>query len=426
MAIAPHLRLIGLALLLGLLSACAVNPVTGEREFRLVSESQEIAMGEQNYAPLRQMQGGDYQVDPALSDYVNEVGQRVARESDRPDLPYEFVVIHSDVPNAWALPGGKIAINRGLLMEFESEAELAAVLGHEIVHSAARHSAQQMERQLVLQAGVLAVAAASSDSRYAGAIVGSAALGAGLIGQRYSRSAELEADLYGTRYMHAAGYHPDGSVKLMERFMALSEGRRENWLEGMFASHPPSQERVRANQETAERLGREGEWHRDRFEQAMKTLRTHAPAYELAQQAREKLQADKPDEAMALARKAQSQVPEEARFRGLMGDIYRSRGNEEEALTHYRQAANLEDGYFQHHLMIGMLRESKGEDDEARQALKRSIDLLPTAPAHLHLGHIERRAGNREAAIQHYQTAAQSDSEAGRQARSALEEMGLG
>jgi predicted Zn-dependent protease len=124
-----------------LLTACTVNPVTGQSELELVSTAQQVRIGEQQYAPAQQMQGGQYKVDPELSAYVQQVGQRLAAQSPA-DLPYEFVVLNNSVPNAWALPGGKIAINRGLLVELRNEAELAAVLGHEIVHAAARHGAR--------------------------------------------------------------------------------------------------------------------------------------------------------------------------------------------------------------------------------------------------------------------------------------------
>ena len=158
-------RLIGVFCALAVMSGCAVNPVTGKREITLVSEAGEIQLGEQNYRPMQQAQGGVYDIDHDLTEYVSEVGQRLAAVSDRP-LPYEFVVLNSSVPNAWALPGGKIAINRGLLTELGSEAELAAVLGHEIVHAAARHSARQMERGMLLQGLVVATAVATSDSDY--------------------------------------------------------------------------------------------------------------------------------------------------------------------------------------------------------------------------------------------------------------------
>jgi len=107
------------------LAACGINPVTGKKELQFVSTAQEVQIGQQNYAPTRQSQGGDFIVLPEVSKYVNEVGQKLAAASDRP-LPYEFSVLNSSVPNAWALPGGKIAVNRGLLTELDNEAELAA------------------------------------------------------------------------------------------------------------------------------------------------------------------------------------------------------------------------------------------------------------------------------------------------------------
>ncbi|MBA3696608.1 MAG: M48 family metalloprotease, partial [Methylotenera sp.] len=119
---------------------CGVNPVTKKREFQIVSESQEIAIGKQNYEPARQSQGGDYVIDPELTAYVQSIGNKLAAASDR-KLPYEFIIINDSVPNAWAMPGGKIAFNRGLLYELNNEAELAAVMGHEMVHAAARHGA---------------------------------------------------------------------------------------------------------------------------------------------------------------------------------------------------------------------------------------------------------------------------------------------
>jgi predicted Zn-dependent protease len=163
-----------------LVTGCAVNPVTGDREFMLVSSEQELALGAQNYVPTQQSQGGPYDTDPVLTQYVQSVGQRLAAVSDVP-LPYEFTVLNNSVPNAWALPGGKIAINRGLLTEINSEAELAAVLGHEIVHAAARHTAQQMSRGMLMQGLVVATSVATNDSSYGDMAVGGASVAAQLV-----------------------------------------------------------------------------------------------------------------------------------------------------------------------------------------------------------------------------------------------------
>ena len=261
--------LIAAALLSGF-TACAVNPVTGEREFTMVSEAQEIQLGEDNYSYMQQAGGSEYDVDAELSEYVRGVGERLVAASHELSvterrLPYEFVVLNSSVPNAWALPGGKLAINRGLLTEINSEAELAAVLGHEIVHAAARHSAKQMERGTWLQIGVIGTAILTGDSGYSDLAVGGANVGAQLLSQSYGRGAELQSDEYGMRYMSAAGYDPQGAIALQETFVRLSEGRESDWLNGLFASHPPSQERVDANKRTAATLPVGGEIGADRY-----------------------------------------------------------------------------------------------------------------------------------------------------------------
>ena len=261
-----------LALVLG---GCGVNPVTGKQEIQFVSEAQEVQMGEQYYAPTRQSEGGDFTVMPELTQYVNGVGQKLAAVADR-KLPYEFTVLNSSVPNAWALPGGKIAVNRGLLTELQNEAELAAVLGHEIVHAAARHGAKAQERGTLLQVGMAAAqigaAIGGVDQSVANMAIQGAGVGAQMIQQKYSREQELESDRYGMRYMKAAGYDPWGAVTLQETFVRLSESgpRRKGWLEGLFASHPPSAERVAQNRIAAAELGRGGELGAERYAARMK------------------------------------------------------------------------------------------------------------------------------------------------------------
>ena len=283
---------IAIALLaLGTLAACGVNPVTGKKEIQFVSEAQELKIGEQNYAPTRQSEGGDFDVLPELTAYVNEVGQKLAAVADR-KLPYEFVVLNSSVPNAWALPGGKIAVNRGLLTELQSESELAAVLGHEIVHAAARHGAKAQERGTLLQVGLAAAqigaAVGGVDTNVAGLLIQGAGVGAQLVQQKYGREQELEADQYGMKYMKLAGYDPWGAVTLQETFVRLSQqegAKQQGWLEGLFASHPPSTERVEKNKRAAEELGRGGEVGEDRYAARMKPLRAVKPAYDKYDQA---------------------------------------------------------------------------------------------------------------------------------------------
>jgi predicted Zn-dependent protease len=408
------------------LAGCVINPVTGDRELALISADQEIAIGQEQYAPSQQMQGGDYSFDPALTAYVAGVGQKLAAVSDRA-LPYEFVVLNNSVPNAWALPGGKIAVNRGLLVELNSEAELAAVLGHEIVHAAARHGALAMQRGMILQGAVLATAVAAQRGNYGGLAVGAASLGAQLVSQRNGRGAELESDLYGMRYMAAAGYDPQAAVSLQETFVRLSEqnGGDQGRLAALFASHPPSAERVQKNRETAATLPRGGDLGRERYMAATASLRQRQPAYAAYDKGRAALADDKTTEAERLAQEAVRLVPGEAQFHALLGDIDLQQKRYDDALRHYGDAVGRDDGFFYYHLQKGLVHRQLRQADQARAELETSVRLLPTADAYYALGALAEQRGERTVALEHYGRAAQSQSGAGQAAQDATVRLDL-
>jgi predicted Zn-dependent protease len=401
------------------LSACAVNPVTGKRELMMVSSAQEIAMGKQNYSPMQQSQGGAYDVDPELSSYVQRVGSQVAAQSGVA-LPYEFVVLNNSVPNAWALPGGKIAINRGLLTELKSESELAAVLGHEAVHAAARHTARQISRSQIMQVGVAATAIASSGNDYGNLLAGGAGMMAQLSLSKYGRSAELESDLYGMQYMSKAGYDPQGAVALQETFVRLSEGRQSDWLSGLFASHPPSRERVQANIATAATLPAGGRSGRDEFQAVMRKTMSTIPAYEAYDEGRKALAEDKIEAALALSNKALGLYSEEAHFHALRGDVRLAADKYDMAITNYTRAIGRRDGFFYFHLQRGIANKELGRTDSAVTDLNRSIELLPTAPAYFALGNIAEKRGDFPVAIAHYKVVAKSGGDYGKAATAAL------
>ncbi|MEM7502376.1 MAG: M48 family metalloprotease [Pseudomonadota bacterium] len=417
-------RQIALFALCAAAAGCAVNPVTGKREITLVSEAGEIQLGEQNYQPMQQSQGGIYDIDQDLTEYVDGIGQRLAAVSDRP-LPYEFVVLNNSVPNAWALPGGKIAINRGLLTELGSEAELAAVLGHEIVHAAARHSARQMERGMLLQGLVLATAVATSDTDYQGLAMGGAGVGAQLINQAYGRGAELESDKYGMRYMARAGYDPQGAVSLQETFVRLSEGRRTDWLSGLFASHPPSVARVTANQRTAQQLGAGGELGVDAFKVAMAKTRRIKPAYDAYDEGRKALAEKDTAKAVRQAEIAIGLFPDEANFYALRGDARLIDKRYDMAVTNYSSALRRRDDFFYYHLQRGLAYAELNNDAEARVDLERSMALLPTAPARYALGNIAARSGDTAGAIEHYRAVAGGQGEMATAARGDLAKLDM-
>lgn len=413
--------LLALALLVG---GCAVNPVTGRNELSLIPESTELSIGAEQYGPARQMQGGDYTAHPEVVAYVQQVGQRLAAVSDR-QLPYEFQVIDDSTPNAWALPGGKIAVNRGLLTELDNEAELAAVLGHEIVHAAARHGAQGMQRGLLLQGAVLAAGVAAGNSEYAQLAVGGAGLAAALIGQKYSREAESEADLYGMRYMARAGYDPQAAVTLQETFVRLFEGRSQGWLEGLFASHPPSPERVAANRQTAASLPPGGELGAAAYHQALAPLLAAKPAYAAYDAGRQALAGGQPEKALAEAARAIRGEPREGLFYGLRGDALRQQGQSRQAVAAFDQALARDPGYFHFYLQRGLARQDLGESAAARADLEKSVALLPTAPAYNALGELALDRGDRDRARDYFGQAADSDSPAGKQAYASLVRLDL-
>jgi|SRR5579872_6260230 len=270
------------------------NPVTKKREIHLMPESIEVALGRHSYLPLIEGQGGECTY-AAHKQFLHVIGKRIASVSDRPTLPYEFKLIDSQVLNAWCLPGGFIGFNNGLLRAldrekgdlgvgyFSLEEKVAAVISHEIIHAAARHSAKRVEFGLFLTC-VLYVAQAAlrclmtgtrftrSGRETAEQVKRRQDLGTavhrlslvfnacyhsiyGLLISSHSRQGELEADQYGMVYMKRAGYDPRAAIWL-QKFLA--RGRKEadlHWLSN-HSSHPTSAMRVAENEKTLDLLNR--------------------------------------------------------------------------------------------------------------------------------------------------------------------------
>jgi predicted Zn-dependent protease len=413
------------------LAGCGVNPVTGKKEIQFVSEAQEVRVGEQNYAPAQQSEGGQMDVLPDLTSYVNEIGQKLAAVADR-KLPYEFVVLNNSVPNAWALPGGKIAVNRGLLTELQNEAELAAVLGHEIVHAAARHGAKAQERGTILQVGMAAAqigaAVGGVDAGLANIMLGGAGVGAQMIQQKYGRDQELESDHYGMKYMKLAGYDPWGAVTLQETFVRLSESggrKQESWFEGLFASHPPSVERVEKNKAMAAELGRGGELGQEKYQARMKALRDVKPAYDKYDQAMEAARKKDFATARSLTNDAAKMVPREGRFQEFLGELSLAEKQPEAAVASYQKAIELNPDYFGSYLGGGVAQFQTGNKARAEEWLTKSAQLLPTAPAAYYLGNIARDKGDRAKAMELYKAAAGSKSQTGQLAAAEYVRMDL-
>ncbi|MGD9659876.1 MAG: M48 family metalloprotease [Porticoccaceae bacterium] len=404
----------GMALLL---SGCAVNPVTGKSELSLISPEQEVAIGAKNYQPSQQAQGGRYYIDPEIQAYVSQVGRKLAAVSDRAGLPYEFVVLNNPVPNAWALPGGKIAINSGLLVHLEDEAQLAAVLAHEIVHAAARHGASQMSRGTLFNVGTQIAGIASQKAGY-GSLGGVAAqLGSAAWMARYGRDDELESDAYGMVYMSRAGYDPYAAVELQETFVKLNSSRQQDFISGLFASHPPSQERVNRNREKAAALGQGGIRNRDLYQKKIAQLKKDQPAYEAEQKAIKALNDKQPDKALGYLDEAIRVQPRDGYAWELRGHAWEMKGDEDKAQQAFTTAISKNPDYFSHYLARGVLLYKNGKKTQARPDLQKSYDLLPTNTASYYLGEMAYSAGDSQKALGFYQQAAQSDTAMGKDAR---------
>ena len=235
----------------GLLAGCATNPVTGSSQFMLVSEDEEIQIDKQ-YSPYQFSADYGTVQDKALNDYINGTGKNMAARTHRPQMPYNFQGVNATYVNAYAFPGGSIACTRGILLSLNNEAELAALLGHELGHVNARHTAEQMSKAMLTQAVVSGISLIAGSQ---GAIYGNLAsqlgqVGAGALLASYSRDNERQADALGMEYMVRAGYSAEGMVGLMNILQNTGK-HKPSAIELMFATHPMSEERYQTAVQTA-------------------------------------------------------------------------------------------------------------------------------------------------------------------------------
>ena len=226
-------------LLLPVVAACATNPVTGKPEISLVSEQQEIQMGQQGAQQVAQEIG--LIKDQALQNYLQSVGSSIASKSERPNLPWTFRAVDDASPNAFALPGGYVFVTRGLLDLMNNEAELASVLGHEIGHVTARHSVHQMSEQQLAQLALGVGAILSPTVAQFGDV---ASQGLGLLFLKYGRDDERQADDLGFRYALNQGYDVRYMDDVFRSLQRLGEASKQSPLPTWLATHPGEAERI--------------------------------------------------------------------------------------------------------------------------------------------------------------------------------------
>jgi len=241
--------------MLMLLSACSTNPVTGKKDFSLISKDQELAMGAQAHRSILK-QKKRYN-NPALQAYVNTIGQSLARHSHRNNIRYTFTVLDDPSVNAFALPGGYVYVTTGLLAYLNSEGELAGVLGHEIGHVTARHGVQQQSAGIA-SAILVDILAKKTHTNAKSLNQLSTALIRG-----YGREHELQADRLGAEYLARAGYSPNNMIEVVrvlkaqeqfDKYQARKEGRQPRAYHGVFSTHPSNDQRLHEVINAAKRI----------------------------------------------------------------------------------------------------------------------------------------------------------------------------
>ncbi len=298
----------------GLLTGCATNPVTGKSQLMLVSEAQEIQMDKQSSPHQLSADYGIIQ-DKALNSYIEKTGQRMAARTHRTHMPYRFNGVNATYVNAYAFPGGTIACTRGILLSLESEAELGALIGHELGHVNARHTAEIMSKNMLTSAvvGGLAIYAGSRNATLGGLAGQLGMLGSGVLLASYSRDNERQADDLGMEYLVGSGYGPDGMVELMDMLKGMNDHKMDA-TQLLFSTHPMSDERYNTAVATARsKYASQAKQpiHRERYMDHTAGLRKLKPAIDNLQKAETQMAKKKYTEAEALYAKAIKSAPQD-------------------------------------------------------------------------------------------------------------------
>lgn len=288
-------------------TGCAVDPVSGKKELMMVSRQQEIGIDKQQ-SPFQF--SSDYGItrDKKINSYVSQVGKTLIPNVHRPDMPYNFQCVNATYINAYAFPGGSIAVTRGILLKLDNEAELASLLGHELGHVNARHSAEQMTKG---QFSSILVSGLSIAAGNQGAGLGQLTQQLGMLSQslllsKYSRDNEREADSLGNQYMVKAGFSTKGFVGLMKMLQSLHE-KQTNTAQILFSTHPMSSERLNSAVKREKGMYHSSTKHplnREKYMDSIASLRGKKQGIELLQQGEKYLGEKEYDKARSAFKKS--------------------------------------------------------------------------------------------------------------------------
>lgn len=386
------------------LSGCATSPVTGETILVGMSEAQEKQTDAQ-VAPHQFSQDLGAIQDEAVNGYVAGIGQRMGTLTHRPQMPYSYRVLNANYVNAYTFPGGAMGVTRGILADLDDEAQLAALLGHELGHVNARHAAQRQGQNLVAQAALAGLNVAAQSSDWGGLMSMGGQIGASALLAGYSREHEREADALGQEYLVKAGYPATGMVRLHQLLVA-EEKTAPSLLQTMFSTHPMSSERMQAAQAAADaryRISNSLDARRERFMDSTASLRRIRPTIDACKNGETAMAARQYPKAQAEFQTALARTPRDYASNLRMAQCLQAQGQTAKAVDYADNAREIYPQEAQAYKLAGVLALQQRDAGRAYQNLDRFDRLLPGDAGITFLKGISLEGmGNRQAAAQHY------------------------
>ncbi|MFC5300097.1 M48 family metalloprotease [Azospira restricta] len=398
------LWLLGAGCLAGAFSGCATSPVTGESILVGMSEADERSV-DARVSPHQFSRDLGAVQDAALNRYLGEVGNRLDDTTHRPTMPYSYRALNANYVNAYTFPGGAVGVTRGILVELDDEAELAALLGHELGHVNARHAAQQQGRSLLAQAAVAGVNLAARDARWGSVIGLGSQVGASALLSGYSRDDEREADALGQEYMVRGGYPAAGMVRL-QQLLVDQEREAPGIVQTMFSTHPMSRERRDTAQQLAETryaASRGRDPQRARFMDSTAGLRQLKPTIDDLKRGETAMAKKDYRSAEADFASAVKRTPQDYAANLRMAQCLQATGRGRQALDYADSARRIYPQEAQAHKVAGVLALELRDPAQAFQRLDEYDRLLPGDAGVTFLKGVSLEGlGERRAAAQHY------------------------
>lgn len=388
------------------IGGCAIDPVTGKKELNMVSKQQEVGI-DKAQTPFQF--AADYGItqDRKTNTYVGRVGKELLPYVHRPDMPYNFQCVNATYINAYAFPGGSIAVTRGILLKLKNEAELAALLGHELGHVNARHAAEQMSKSQLsslLVAG-LSVAAATQSQGLGELTQQLGALSQGLLLSKYSRANEREADELGNLYMVRGGYPSRGFVGLMEMLNSLHK-EKPNAAQVLFSTHPMSSERLGAAQSRNSgvyKTSNTSKDNRERYMDNIAALRKKQKGISHLQQGEKYMAKKEYDNAQRSIQAAMKSLKNDYTANMLMAKCLMVRNKPANAIAYTNRAKKLYPSQNQAYYISGLAHTEINKFSKAYEDFTACEKVLPGNPQITFFkGYCLDKTGNRNSAANNY------------------------